>query len=310
MTITLKIIFVGLIAISSGPNDPSLVLLAQSSQAEHYPMVVQIQGKCEGKCTWNPAQKNLLKGAHLVDQVLWFPPQVDVTWDVPYVNTGSEGALDDVPSVDRMVPGPAPLDVHCLFGNSCPVAARLWPPTDSLAVCHHLHMPSVGCGQDNGKRLEYSLAGDRRVVADAVMLEMEVNAEKIPMLAWKLGSSDELAKAELSPAKGGSRVTLVVSNLPAGFGARMTEGCPSPPLRLRHFVSFYKLLDGRRGRLGRSSTVVPRNPSLEEDGPLYLRRWPPLPCSASTTCEDVLRCLQGVSLFPHGGSECDMATFP
>jgi hypothetical protein len=306
---TLKVVFIGLMAVSSGGPEQDVVLLAKSEHVPHVPLVYQLKGKCSGDCHWRD-EDLLLTDQRLAWQLSAADVMLSVESSLLHQRTLDPRWQAELPSVRRMSSSPAPLSRFCEDELSdCRQAfARVWVPTEELEVCHYLHQPSRDECMKPGRRITYFLANYRAAVADAVMMEVE-RVDRFVLRADRLLGTTPLAEAELKPEPAGNEVILVVSNLPIVENGG--EPCPEPPARLEHFQAFYSLVDDVAGRRARGSTAVPMVPMIEPADP------PEMKCEAifvRFVKNAVYAPLGGPARnlinFPHGASECDMATIP
>ena len=317
---TLEIIFIGLIAFSPTGEDEGVMLLtkAQRGQMTHYPLVVQMAGTCSGECAWPGL---LLASFDCKEKLCWVPLEADMTlaldhgtlsYDVDrprragqpvQAPEGPEEArtLWWAPRVADIVPGPGPLRPSCRgAARDCNVWSRFWLQSGRLETCHFFHRPE--CEPAKCELPLYQVGPHRQAVANAYSLSFEVDSS-VRLKAWKFTNPHEMVDVELTPDSQG-KIVLVVANEPL---VPVASGTAQAPNRLRHYTSFYRLLEPVRGVIGRMSDNVPER--LPNDVSGYVGS-----CEETVHefAEELNYELEDLGLmlpmsFPAGGSECDIA---
>lgn len=318
--ITVKVIFIGLIAFT--PVDDGGYMAVVVDAPGHHTVLLQQQGVCpdEQLCQqlsgdedliiplreklgrmlgWTPVHGELVllnqEGEPLADGVI-YAGGVPTTDDpqAPYPTTAAEAAsLAWIPSIDRMVTGPARIRGACKRSDrGCRSKARFRIQQGTVSTCHLMHEERVL------RPLVYDFGTHQQAVADAVMLETRVPGEEIRIGVRSLESTDVVHSIPLAPEAESNEIILVLLNEPSMPGAAPNGG--KPP-ELGHFPHFYKLLQF----FGRGKDMKPKLRPMT------------VPLLEDFSCEPTLVWLfnddeqeEAFTAFPHGGTECDTARIP
>lgn len=326
--ITVQVIFIGLIAFAPMPDGDDYMAVLVDAPG-HQSVLFQDTGTCgpdprlchqlSGDETmivplrldlgkrlgWSPLNGELVLLDHTglpLDGELTFAggePSTDRPRD-DYPTTDAEAThFVWVPSIDRMVTGPARIRGACMSkGNGCSSSARFHLQEGELSSCHMMHL------ENDPYPLVYDFGTHRQAVANAVKLTVEAPGPEVRVGVRGMDGGDVVHSVALRPPSGGDTVTLVVMNEPA-----MTSPVPSPaPRELSHFEHFYGLLQ----LFGRG----------KKHKPVFTGKGD---TDVEFSCEDLFNRIYGTIFkvqrpgftgpppppgFPHGPTECDAARIP
>ena len=204
-----------------------------------------------------------------------------------------------VQSMSALTGGQAQIGSDCLEGKaSCPIQARFTVEGGRAGACHLFHFPKAPQAKDDRRELrifEYTVPGQPsffRAVADAVLVEFEVEGDSVLLLSRKLPERPpSTAWARLKPVNG--KLTLVVANFPPRSNSHGTaaphpgHSCvpPHSDSLLDLLAQTPKLIAVRRETDRRGEKVVPGSCEPEANILAELLTRPGEPPHSTTACD-------------------------
>lgn len=227
---------------------------AKCSVPPHIPAVYMLDGKCMGQCRRIPLGReddadamgfdhpdHTLQLAWLLDREDLEISQADedaVRLAKPFFQGRRKLAprrsrqasyFSWVPDMGLLTGGHGEVREDCLGGQgTCPLTARFKLTGGRASACHLFHdlddQPSPD-GRSNVRVFDYTIEGDdstrveSQAVADAVLVEFEVEGDRVTLQSWELpmgqGQQAKKGTANLWPAENSRTLTLVVAYLPS-----------------------------------------------------------------------------------------------
>lgn len=323
MSVTLEIIFIGLIAFAEA-GDGAVMLLVDDDQ--HHPLVYQQKGECEadyGWCSRNDGSYSC-KPPDRNGNLIWEASNLDLM--VSNVDAGillsrktrrrnacptssDDQDLGWLPGLDAFNWGFAPLRESCRGDmEGCAIRSRFQLGKGSLTVCHFAH---ASCSTGSCPLKLFRVGSRERALGNALRLELDVKAdcpqipESCPIL-WGVDRRElqepPILFARLKPDTNGL-IRLFVMN----------EPCPNwqtTTTSVEHYKSYYDLLTWPWNWMGgRSPQVVGEACQGSPVGECEeaLRELTTSFCRTASSAIDSQSCLV---VEPHFGSECRDTSIP